>query len=112
MIPYAFDNVESHRKRTLLGFSFLVYLPLYLYVAGFNLLDALPAATEAESTRSAPPDTTPYTRPAVPEDYAPFGKPALGPRVRKGPTLPRGFPREPQAPTSSRGPKPTEGITD
>src|SRR5437588_7211406 len=26
-----------------------------------------------ESTRDAPPDTTPYRRPAVPEDYAPKG---------------------------------------
>jgi hypothetical protein len=36
-----------------------------------------PAAPD--STRSAPPDTTPYVRPAVPEDSAPFGKPAIGP---------------------------------
>jgi hypothetical protein len=26
-----------------------------------------------ESTRDAPPDTTPYRRPALPEDYAPRG---------------------------------------
>lgn len=26
-----------------------------------------------ESTRDAPPDTTPYRRPALPEDYAPKG---------------------------------------
>jgi hypothetical protein len=33
------------------------------------------------SFRSGPPDTTPYTRPAVPEDYAPQGKPAIPPGV-------------------------------
>jgi hypothetical protein len=43
------------------------------------------AAAEAESTRSAPPDTTSYTRPAVPEDYAPFGKPAIRPDLPGGP---------------------------
>lgn len=30
---------------------------------------------------SSPPDTTPYTRPAVPEDYAPGGKKAIPPEV-------------------------------
>src|SRR2546430_3259803 len=39
------------------------------------------AMTEPESTRSAPPDRTPYVRPAVPEDVAPFGKPAIGTKV-------------------------------
>lgn len=29
------------------------------------------------STRSAPPDTTPYVRPALPEDYAPGGQRAI-----------------------------------
>jgi hypothetical protein len=38
------------------------------------------AGAEPSSTRSAPPDTTPYVRPAVPEDNAPFGQPARGPR--------------------------------
>lgn len=32
---------------------------------------------ETTSTRSAPPDLTSYVRPAVPQDYAPGGKPAL-----------------------------------
>src|SRR4030095_10520074 len=41
------------------------------------------AAADAQSTRSAPPDTTPYTRPAVPEDYAPGGKPAITPNHPK-----------------------------
>lgn len=41
-----------------------------------------PAAEEVEpSFRSGPPDTTPYTRPIVPEDYAPQGKPAIPPGV-------------------------------
>jgi hypothetical protein len=53
------------------------------------------AGAEPESPRSAPPDQTPYVRPAVPEDVAPFGKPAIGPKVvpkgrerTKGPPLP------------------------
>lgn len=33
---------------------------------------------EAESTRSSPIDNTPYIREAVPEDYAPFGRTAIG----------------------------------
>jgi hypothetical protein len=41
------------------------------------------AAADTQSTRSAPPDTTPYTRPAVPEDYAPGGKPAISPDCPK-----------------------------
>ena len=41
------------------------------------------AATDTQSTRSAPPDTTPYTRPAGPEDYAPGGKPAISPDCPK-----------------------------
>lgn len=36
-----------------------------------------------ESTRSAPPDATPYVRPAIPEDSAPFGKPAIAPGTVK-----------------------------
>jgi hypothetical protein len=56
------------------------------------------AMAEPESTRSAPPDRTPYVRPAVPEDIAPFGKPAIGPKV-----VPRG--RE-----TTKGP-PSPGAT-
>jgi hypothetical protein len=63
------------------------------------------AAGEQESVRSSPPDTTPYTRPAVPEDYA--SKPAApepSPERREPPTP---FPRDngglpdptPRAPT-------------
>ena len=37
---------------------------------------------DCASTRSAPPDTTPYVRPIVPEDYAPGGRPAIPPNVQ------------------------------
>lgn len=33
--------------------------------------------TPAQTGRNAPPDTTPYVRPAVPEDYAPGGQEAI-----------------------------------
>lgn len=53
------------------------------------------AGAEPESPRSAPPDQTPYVRPAVPEDVTPFGKPAIGPKIvpkvrerTQGPPLP------------------------
>jgi len=53
------------------------------------------AGAEPESFRSAPPDQTPYVRPAVPEDVTPFGKPAIGPKIvpkvrerTQGPPLP------------------------
>jgi hypothetical protein len=39
-------------------------------------------AADCASTRSAPPDTTPYVRPIVPEDYAPGGKPAIPSNVQ------------------------------
>ena len=35
------------------------------------------AAAKAASMKSSPPDTTPYVRPLVPEDYAPGGRPAI-----------------------------------
>ena len=37
--------------------------------------------TEPSSTRSAPPDTTPYVRPALPEDTTPSSQPAPRPRA-------------------------------
>jgi hypothetical protein len=40
-----------------------------------------PSVETNRSFRSGPPDTTPYTRPIVPEDYAPGGKPAIPPGV-------------------------------
>ncbi len=43
--------------------------------------DSPQADDASRSTRSAPPDTTPYTRPVVPEDYAPLGKPAIPPGI-------------------------------
>jgi hypothetical protein len=44
----------------------------YLHLAG---------QTEPSSTRSAPPDTTPYVRPALPEDTTPSTQPAPRPRA-------------------------------
>src|SRR5215469_1924707 len=35
--------------------------------------------SDAQSVRSSPPDTTQYSRPAVPDDNAPGGRRALGP---------------------------------
>ena len=40
-----------------------------------------PSEAANRSFRSGPPDTTPYSRPIVPEDYAPQGKPAIPPGV-------------------------------
>jgi len=37
---------------------------------------------DCASTRSAPPDTTPYVRPIVPEDYAPGGREAIPSNVQ------------------------------
>jgi hypothetical protein len=42
---------------------------------------SLGAASEPESARSAPPDTTPYTRPTVFDDYFPAGRRAITPEV-------------------------------
>src|SRR5256712_4094792 len=36
-------------------------------------------SSETPSTKSAPPDTTPYTRPVMPDEYRPAGVPALPP---------------------------------
>ena len=51
------------------------YILLALTVAVIAGLGDLSSAAGADSssTRSAPPDTTPYTRPAVPEDTSPSG---------------------------------------
>ena len=40
---------------------------------------------QAESVRSYPPDTTPYYRGAVPEDFQPGGKPAVPPGLLRAP---------------------------
>src|SRR2546428_2335167 len=64
---------------------------------GDSTSDAPPGATSAappgappeESTKSFPPDTTPYTRPAVPEDYAPGARAAI-PHTPRQPCSPRG----------------------
>lgn len=39
--------------------------------------DPSSAPKQPDSLKSAPPDTTPYVRPAVPEDYAPGGEEAI-----------------------------------
>ena len=58
--------------------SMRAYIRLIFTLAAIADLGHLsPAAgADSSSTRSGPPDTTPYTRPAVPEDTAPFGQPA------------------------------------
>jgi hypothetical protein len=55
------------------------------------------------SGKSAPPDTTPYVRPAVPEDYAPAGQKAIPPGV----TVP-GRPDESSPPGATSRPTPKE----
>ncbi|NNK36978.1 MAG: hypothetical protein HKP03_00745 [Xanthomonadales bacterium] len=40
-----------------------------------------PPEADNRSFRSGPPDTTPYSRPLVPEDRAPRGEPAIPPGV-------------------------------
>jgi hypothetical protein len=56
-------------------------------LAQFVLLSALGVGTlscagsRETPESSSPPDTTPYTRPTVPEDYAPGGKKAIPPEV-------------------------------
>jgi hypothetical protein len=73
-------------RLTQLGVA-VVTAGLILLPKGSSLLVTTAAAkiqTEArekgedqESTRDAPPDTTPYTRPALREDYAPRGTTAI-----------------------------------
>jgi hypothetical protein len=46
-----------------------------------QLQDKKQPATGTESTRSSPPDITPYVREIIPEDYAPGGKDAIPPGV-------------------------------
>ena len=76
-------------------------------IASVECLSAA-AGAEPASTRSAPPDTTPYVRPAVPEDVAPFGKPAIGPRVPEcdqGVSKDRETTKRPPAPGAPSGKK-------
>ena len=57
----------------------LLSLVVLLSALGPGVVSCSRGAEAPES--SSPPDTTPYTRPAVPEDYAPGGKKALPPEV-------------------------------
>jgi hypothetical protein len=57
----------------------LVVIASFVVITGLGRLSTA-AGAEQSSTRSAPPDTTPYVRPAVPEHNAPFGQPARGPQ--------------------------------
>ena len=58
---------QSKRDYILLALTIAV-------IAGLGDLSSA-AGADSSSTRSAAPDTTPYTRPAVPEDTQPFGQP-------------------------------------
>ncbi len=58
--------------------------------------------TEKGSSRSAPPDTTPYIRKAVPEDYAPGGKEAIPPEVITEPQTREPIPLEKSQPPDKR----------
>ena len=61
-------------------FLYGVAVPILGALAPDFIASSREPATQ-ESTRSAPPDTARYVRPAVPEDSAPRGKPAIGPKV-------------------------------
>lgn len=65
-------------------------------------------SAEQEATRSAPPDTTPYQRPAVPEDYAPSKKPAIRPEPPKERKAPSEIPSDSQAPGPPQNVKPAQ----
>ncbi len=51
------------------------------FVAAQTQDNAQEQTAESESDRSWPPDTTPYVRPVVPEDYAPGGREAIPPEI-------------------------------
>src|SRR5690242_2822283 len=67
-------------RLTRLGLAVLIIVSILLLKGSSPLVQMAAAKTQAGSqgqvaesmsTRDAPPDTTPYWRPAVPEDYAP-----------------------------------------
>ncbi len=66
----------------------LVLWGILILVAACSQENAKSQGAEKESTRSAPPDTTPYVRKTVPEDYAPGGKKAIPPEVTPMPPAP------------------------
>jgi hypothetical protein len=75
-------------------------------IASLGCLSA-EARAEPESTRSFPPDTTPYLRTPVPEEGAPYRNPTIqppgAPPSRKSSTCPR-TPRPPAQKSKRDGP--------
>jgi hypothetical protein len=70
ILDYSVSSIRRTRMRAYFRWAFTLAI-----IAVLGRLSTA-AAAERSSTRSSPPDTTPYTRPAVPEDNAPFGQPA------------------------------------
>ena len=69
--------MKNHLTLWVSALSFLTALASPLRSASQQRPDRQNTASEVESTRSAPPDLTSYVRRAIPQDYAPGGKPAL-----------------------------------
>src|SRR5215467_9561739 len=62
------------KRLTLISLSLVVASLVWLLKGSFVLVATANAQQQAqESTRDAPPDTTPYSRPAVAGDFAPKG---------------------------------------
>jgi hypothetical protein len=80
------ERIKAMRRLTKVGLALLI-AGLICLLKGSSPLVATAIAQgrnnsqrqAQESTRDAPPDTTPYTRPALPEDYAPKGIRAILP---------------------------------
>src|SRR5215468_10529784 len=63
------------KRLTLISLALVVASLVWLLKGSFVLVATANAQQQAqESTRDAPPDTTPYSRPAVREDFAPKGR--------------------------------------
>lgn len=81
--------MKNHLTPWISVLSLLAALASPLRSAAQQRPDRQNTASEIESTRSAPPDLTSYVRRAIPQDYAPGGKPALSPaRVLERPIFP------------------------
>jgi len=85
------ERIKAMRRLTQVGLAVLIAGLVLLLKGSSPLVTTATAQTQnkaqqqaKESSRSAPPDTTPYTRRALPEDFAPKGIRALLP-------LPGGF---------------------
>jgi hypothetical protein len=77
-------NLAAMKRLTQVGLAVLIAGLVLLLKGSSPLVTTATAQTQnraqqraEESARSAPPDTTPYTRPAVPEDFAPLGRAAI-----------------------------------